>query len=166
VPRPVAYTRLLDATPDAGLNPKTSDSALQCAGTPHIEENYRTVPVMPLVQQLPVFDSRLAQVVNSAGNPESVYPPPALVWVRVTPNFLLNYGCISMLRYWSSLRYSSLRTLFLLAADLRRQPTPAHPSQFLLFCWCACPCAGFLSFPALFPCRVSISQIPRPLSTV
>ena len=42
-------------------------------------------------------------------------------------------GCISMLRYWSSLRYSSLRTLFLLAADLRlllaadlrRQPTHA-----------------------------------------
>ena len=39
-------------------------------------------------------------------------------------------GCISMLRYWSSLRYSSLRTLFLLADELRRQP----------------------------PCRVSISQ--------
>jgi len=72
----------------------------------------------------------------------------------VTPQ---EYGCISMLRYWSFLRYSSLRTQFSLAADLRRQPTPAHPSQFLLFCWCACPCAGFLSFPALFPCRVSIS---------
>ena len=81
-------------------------------------------------------------------------------------------GCISMLRYWSSLRYSSLRTLCLLAADLRRQPTPAHPSQFLLFCWCACPRAGVLSFPALFPCRISLSQstgilgIPRRLSTV
>ena len=33
------------------------------------------------------------------------------------------YGCISMQRYWSSLRYSFLRTLFLLAADLRRHPT-------------------------------------------
>jgi len=29
-----------------------------------------------------------------------------------------------MQRYWSSLRYSFLRTLFLLAADLRRHPTP------------------------------------------
>jgi len=28
-----------------------------------------------------------------------------------------------MQRYWSSLRYSFLRTLFLLAADLRRHPT-------------------------------------------
>jgi len=27
------------------------------------------------------------------------------------------YGCISMQRYWSSLRYSFLKTLFLLAAD-------------------------------------------------
>jgi len=36
---------------------------------------------------------------------------------------LLRYGCISMLRYWSSLRYSFLRMLFLLAGDLRRQPT-------------------------------------------
>jgi len=27
------------------------------------------------------------------------------------------YGCISMQRYWSSLRFSFLRTLFLLAAD-------------------------------------------------
>ena len=32
----------------------------------------------------------------------------------------LTYSCISMLRYWSSLRYSSLRTLFLLADELRR----------------------------------------------
>ena len=37
------------------------------------------------------------------------------------------YGCISMQRSWSSLRYSFHRTLFLLAADLRRHPTPAHP---------------------------------------
>jgi len=29
-----------------------------------------------------------------------------------------------MLRYWSSLRYSFLRTLFLSADELRRQPTP------------------------------------------
>ena len=35
----------------------------------------------------------------------------------------VRYGCISMQRYWSSLRYSFLRTLFLLAADLRRHPT-------------------------------------------
>ena len=35
---------------------------------------------------------------------------------------LFVYGCISMQRYWSSLRYSILRTLFLLAADLRRHP--------------------------------------------
>jgi len=88
--------------------------------------------------------------------PESpLESPPASPWDAEVTSY---YGCISMLRYWSSLRYSSLRTLFLLAADLRRQPTPAHPSQFLLFCWCACPCAGFLSFPALFPCRVSLSQ--------
>jgi len=37
------------------------------------------------------------------------------------------------------------------------QHPPTRP-QFLLFCWCACPCAGFLLFPAPFPCRVSISQ--------
>ena len=30
---------------------------------------------------------------------------------------LFTSGCISMQRYWSSLRYSFLRTLFLLAAD-------------------------------------------------
>ena len=29
------------------------------------------------------------------------------------------YGCISMLRYWSSLRYSFRRTLYLLADDLK-----------------------------------------------
>ena len=28
-----------------------------------------------------------------------------------------------MLRYWTPLRYSSLRTLFLLADELRRQPS-------------------------------------------
>jgi len=38
-----------------------------------------------------------------------------------------NYGCILMLRYWSSRWYSTLRTLVLLAAGFRRQPTPAHP---------------------------------------
>ena len=32
-------------------------------------------------------------------------------------------GCISMQRYWYSLRYSFLRTLFWSAADLRRHPT-------------------------------------------
>jgi len=32
-----------------------------------------------------------------------------------------------MQRYWSSLRYLALGTLCLLAADLRRRPTPAHP---------------------------------------
>ena len=43
-------------------------------------------------------------------------------------------GCISMLRYWSSLRYSSLRTLFLLADELRRQPTLGNtpPSLYCL----------------------------------
>ena len=30
---------------------------------------------------------------------------------------MYRYGCISVQRYWSSLRYSFLRTLFLLAAD-------------------------------------------------
>jgi len=36
------------------------------------------------------------------------------------------YGCISMQRYWSSLRYSFFSTLFLLAADLRRHPTALY----------------------------------------
>jgi len=36
-----------------------------------------------------------------------------------------------MQRYWSSLRYSFLRTLFLLAADLRRHPTDiVHTVRF------------------------------------
>ena len=38
------------------------------------------------------------------------------------------YGCIAMQRYWSPLWYSFLRTLFLLAADLRRHPSfGLHP---------------------------------------
>jgi len=34
----------------------------------------------------------------------------------------VTYGYIAMLKYWSSLRYSFLKTLCLLAADLRHQP--------------------------------------------
>jgi len=41
-------------------------------------------------------------------------------------------GCISMQRYWSSLRYSFLRTLFLLAADLRRHGILGIPLPALL----------------------------------
>jgi len=51
-----------------------------------------------------------------------------------------------------------LGTLLLLAADLRRHPTSAHPypvSSVVLVCLSR---AGFLTFPAPFPCRVSISQ--------
>ena len=40
--------------------------------------------------------------------------------------WISKYGCISMQRYWSSLRYSFLRTLFLLAADLRRHPSSIY----------------------------------------
>ena len=61
------------------------------------------------------------------------------------------YGCISMQRYWSSLRYSFLRTLFLLAADLRRHPTPAHPCpSFFCFVGVACPARGFCHSPRCF----------------
>jgi len=58
------------------------------------------------------------------------------------------YGCISMQRYWSSLRYSFLRTLFLLAADyvviqlLQHSASPRprsweYPSPFycLIYVW-------------------------------
>ena len=41
------------------------------------------------------------------------------------------YGCISMQRYWSSLRYSFLRTLFLLAAELRRHPTVEYACMYV-----------------------------------
>jgi len=66
------------------------------------------------------------------------------------------YGYISMLRYWSSLRNSFLRTQFFVG---RRSSSPAN-----------FPCARFLSFPAPFPCRVSVSKstgilgIPHPPS--
>ena len=45
-----------------------------------------------------------------------------------------------MLRYWSSLRYSSLRTLFLLADELRRQPSLIYIqiesiTEFSPGCW-------------------------------
>jgi len=36
------------------------------------------------------------------------------------------FGCISMLRYWSSLRYSTLRTLVLLAADFSSSTCLIH----------------------------------------
>jgi len=42
-------------------------------------------------------------------------------------------GCISMQRYWSSLRYSFHRTLFLLAADLRRHSTCHSPLYRLIY---------------------------------
>jgi len=48
------------------------------------------------------------------------------------------YGCISMLRYWSSRRYSTLRTLVLLAADFSSSvPTPAHqfPVSSVVLVW-------------------------------
>ena len=51
-----------------------------------------------------------------------------------------------------------LGTLCLLAADLRRDPTTAHPcpvSSVVLVCPSRAEC---LSFPAQFPCRVSVSQ--------
>jgi len=74
------------------------------------------------------------------------------------PRSTVQYGCISMQRYWSSLRYSFLRTLFLLADRLRRRPTPARPfPSFFCLCWCGLSRAGFLSFP-LFSLRVSISR--------
>jgi len=72
------------------------------------------------------------------------------------------YGCISMLRYWFSLRYSSLRTLFLLADDLRRQPTPAHPfpvSYVLLVCL-SLRGISVIARAVSLSCRVSILYIP------
>ena len=52
-----------------------------------------------------------------------------------SPIYICRYGCISMLRYWSSLRYSFIVSLCFIAADLRRQPkylgnTP--PSLYML----------------------------------
>ena len=67
-------------------------------------------------------------------------------------------GCISMQRYWSSLRYSFLRTLILLAADyvvIQRPPARFPVSSVCV--WCGLSRAGFLSFPAPFSLRVSIS---------
>ena len=57
-----------------------------------------------------------------------------------------------MQRYWSSLRYFFLSTLFLLAADYVAIQLPPIRSQFLLLCWCGLSCAGFLSFPTPCPC--------------
>jgi len=53
--------------------------------------------------------------------------PPALEAVAGVAK--LKYGCISMQRYWSPLRYSFLRTLFLLAADLRRHHPRSHLAE-------------------------------------
>jgi len=70
----------------------------------------------------------------------------------------MRYSCISMQRYWSSLRYSFLRTVFV-GRRLRRHPTPARPfPSFLCSCWCGLSRAGFLSFPAPFSLRVSTSR--------
>ena len=57
-----------------------------------------------------------------------------------------------MQRYWSSLRYSFLRTLFLLAAEFFGIQHPPTRTQFLVLCWCGLSRAGFLSFPAPFHC--------------
>jgi len=77
--------------------------------------------------------------------------------------FVYIYGCISMQRYWSSLRYSFLRTVFV-GRRLRRQPTPARPfPSFFCLSWCGLSRAGFLSFPAPFSLRVSIRGIPLPV---
>jgi len=59
--------------------------------------------------------------------PPLLQPLPLYVAINIA-----QYSCISMLRYWSSLRYSSLRTLFLLAADLRRQPYMVSPRSPVL----------------------------------
>jgi len=66
------------------------------------------------------------------------------------------FGCISMQRYGPPSSGIVLGTLFLLAAELRRHPTPAHPCPVSSVLVCLSR-AGFLSFPAPFPCRVSIS---------
>ena len=58
-----------------------------------------------------------------------------------------------MQMYWSSLRYSFLRTLFLLADRLRHRPTPARPFPSFSVCvGVACPARGFCHSPRCFPC--------------
>ena len=58
-----------------------------------------------------------------------------------------------MLRYWSSRQYFTLRTLVLLAADFSSSTNSRPPVPSFVCCvGVACPCAGFLSFPAPFPC--------------
>jgi len=72
--------------------------------------------------------------------------------------FGLRYGCISMQRYWSSIRYSFLRTLFVLAADIRPHPTPAHPFPVssVVLVW-PVP-RGVSVIPRAVSLRVSISR--------
>ena len=58
-----------------------------------------------------------------------------------------------MQRYWSSLRYSFLRTLFLLAADyIVIQRLAARFPVSSVCVGVACPARGFCHSPRRFPC--------------
>ena len=62
------------------------------------------------------FHSPLRNV-RGNGSSSNTSPDNGDIPARAFKSLLSESGCISMQRYWSSLRYSFLRTLFLLAAD-------------------------------------------------
>ena len=89
---------------------------------------------------------------SASGNAETAY----VVCGRTRPLWV--NGCISMLRYWSSRRYSTLRTCFVGRRLFIVNQLPPTRSQFRLLCWCGLSMRGVSVIPSAVSLRVSISQ--------